>query len=269
MRFLLMICVAFIFAAGVLMIFSTTSAEAIELDLYQNTHLAIIKQIYYAMAGVTLATFAYHLGYHRVLQMSPYLFIAFSLFLALVLIPGVGREVNGSRRWLSIGGFSFQPSEFIKYIVPAFFIYRFQAYFSKAMSFQQFLKLIALPAIPVVLILVEPNNGTAAVVAMTIVVLCLLTGIPLKYWLLPLLVLGLVGGIFASQLPYVTGRLNVYLHPELDLKGRGHQPYQAKIAVGSGGLFEEGQGIAYKSSVIYLKLKMIILLLFSLKNLAL
>ncbi len=243
MRFLLIICVAFIFAAGVLMIFSTTSAEALELDLQHNSHQAIIRQLYYAMAGVALATFVYNLGYHRILQWSPQLFALFTIFLILVLIPGVGREVNGSRRWLSVAGFSFQPSEFIKYIVPAYFIYRFQTYFSqKTVSLLPFLRLVALPAIPVVLILVEPNNGTAAVVAMSVVVLCLLTGISLKYWALPLIVLAIVGGAFASQLPYVTGRINVYLHPELDLKGRGHQPHQAKIAVGSGGLFGRGPG---------------------------
>ena len=126
MRFLLMICVAFIFAAGVLMIFSTTSAEGLELDLQHNSHQAIIKQLYYAMAGVGLATLVYNLGYHKILQWSPQLFVLFTIFLILVLIPGIGREVNGSRRWLSVAGFSFQPSEFIKYIVPSYFIYRFQ-----------------------------------------------------------------------------------------------------------------------------------------------
>jgi cell division protein FtsW len=92
------------------------------------------------------------------------------------------------------------------------------------------------------LILVEPNNGTALVVAMTLVVLCLFIGVPLKYWAMPLCVLAIVGGVFASQLPYVTGRINAYLHPELDLRGKGHQPYQAKIAVGSGGVFGRGPG---------------------------
>ena len=52
----------------------------------------------------------------------------------------------------------------------------------------------------------------------------------------------LFGAVFASQLPYVTARLNVYLHPELDLKGKGHQPYQAKIAAGSGGMLGRGPG---------------------------
>lgn len=242
MRFLLMICIAAIFAIGVIMIFSTTSAEMLEMDPEKSGQQAVIKQFFYAMGGVALACVAYNVGYRRFLSWSPYLLAFFSFLLLLVLIPGVGRVVNGSRRWLSVGGLSFQPSEFVKYIVPAFFIHRFMLLDKFPWTFKQFLSLIAIPTIPVVLILVEPNNGTAAVVSVTIAVLCFLTRIPLKFWALPLFILGIVGGAFASQLPYVTGRINSYLHPELDLKGKGHQPYQAKIAVGSGGLFGRGPG---------------------------
>lgn len=242
MRFFLMICVATIFALGVLMIFSTTSAEMLEVDHLKSSPQAVIKQLYYAMAGVALATAVYNLGYRKVLQYSPWLLALFSLFLVLVLIPGIGREVNGSRRWLSVGGLSFQPSEFVKYLVPAYFIHRFMEYKKPVWTLLDFLKLIFVPAIPITLILIEPNNGTAAVVAITVAVLCFLTRIPLKFWALPLLVLALIGGTFALQLPYVAARLNSYLHPELDLKGKGHQPYQAKIAVGSGGVFGRGPG---------------------------
>lgn len=242
MRFLLIICVAAIFAVGVLMIFSTTSAEMLEVNYSKNTQQAVIKQLYYAMAGVILGTAVYNIGYLRFLKISPQLLLLFSFFLILVLIPGIGREVNGSRRWLSLAGLSFQPSEFVKYIVPAYFIHRYLSYDKSIWTFKQFLKFIIVPAIPIGLILIEPNNGTAAVVAITLAVLCYLTCIPLKYWAVPLLILALVGGLFALQLPYVTARLNSYLHPELDLKGKGHQPYQAKIAVGSGGVFGRGPG---------------------------
>lgn len=224
------------------MIFSTTSAEMLELDPLRSGPQAVIKQFYYAMGGVALACISYNIGYRRFLRWSPFLLGFFSFLLLLVLIPGVGRVVNGSRRWLSVAGFSFQPSEFVKYIVPAFFIHRFMLYDKYNWTFKQFLSFIAIPIIPVALILVEPNNGTAAVVSITLAVLCFLTRIPLKFWALPLFVLAILGGAFASQLPYVAGRLNAYLHPELDLKGKGHQPYQAKIAVGSGGLFGRGPG---------------------------
>src|ERR1700733_5248117 len=72
--------------------------------------------------------------------------------------------------------------------------------------------------------------------------MCVMARIRFKYWALPLMVLMIIGSISAYHLPYVTARLKVYLHPELDLKGKGHQPYQAKIAAGSGKFFGKGPG---------------------------
>lgn len=242
MRLLLIICTATIFAIGLVMIFSTTSAEVLDHDLDRNPNQAVVRQIYYALGGIALAFVAWRAGYRKLLMYSPQLLILFSFLLLLTLIPGIGREVNGSRRWLSLAGFSFQPSEFVKYIVPAYFIHSFLQLGDTRVTFKQFLKLVGIPAVPILLIMIEPNNGTAAVIASSLVILCLLTSIPFKYWALPLLALVLVGGVFAYHLPYVTARLKVYLHPELDLKGKGHQPYQAKIAAGSGGLLGRGPG---------------------------
>lgn len=97
-------------------------------------------------------------------------------------------------------------------------------------------------AIPMCLILVEPNNGTTAVIGGAMIILFLLMGVPARFWAVPLAIALILGGLFAAHLPYVGARLQVYLHPELDLKGKGHQPYQAKIAAGSGGLFGRGPG---------------------------
>lgn len=247
-RLLLLVCVSSIFVMGLVMIFNTTSAEI--LDLYssrpqlltRSTHQALFKQILFACIGLSLAIAAWKIGYRRFIAMSPYLMAFFCFLLVLTLLPGIGREVNGSKRWIIIGGFSFQPSEFIKYIVPAYMIHRLSQIDSTQMYLKDFLVLIAVLAVPILLILIEPNNGTAAVIGLVVIVVCILSRIPFKYWALPLLILIIIGGISAYHLPYVTARLNVYLHPELDLRGKGHQPYQAKIAAGSGQLLGLGPG---------------------------
>ena len=241
-RLILLIAATSIFALGLVMIFSTTSAEVLDHDLDRSTHQALVKQIYYAAAGIILAVVVGNIGYRRLLEYSAPLLAVFTLLLLLTLIPGIGREVNGSRRWLHFAGFSFQPSEFVKYLIPAYFIQRFLQFEQGQFFFRDFLKLVGIVAVPMLLILIEPNNGTTAVVAMTLVVLFLLTRITIKYWALPLLAFMVLGGAFAYHLPYVSARLKVYLHPELDLKGKGHQPYQAKIAAGSGKLFGKGPG---------------------------
>jgi cell division protein FtsW len=241
-RTLLLLIAFAIFSLGVIMIFSTTSAEILDHELDKNTHQALMKQLSYAVAGLVLAWTMVKLGYQKLLSYSAPLLAVFSFLLLLTLIPGIGREVNGSKRWLNIAGLSIQPSEFVKYVIPAYFIHHFLKYEEEAFYFRQFLKLVAIVSIPMLLILLEPNNGTTAVIAATLVALFLLTRIHFRYWAWPLLGFVLVVGTFASQLPYVSARLKVYLHPELDLKGKGHQPYQAKIAAGSGQLLGKGPG---------------------------
>lgn len=240
-RILLLLTASMIFSLGLVMIFSTTSAEILDLDLDKSTRQALLKQIYYALGGLMLALILIKAGYRNLLRYSTPLLACFTFFLLLTLIPGIGREVNGSRRWLNIAGLSFQPSEFVKYLVPAFFIDRLMKHEGE-FTFRDFIRLVGIVAVPMVLILVEPNNGTTAVVGMTLLVLFFLTRIKFRYWAWPLLGFTLVVGTFASQLPYVSARLKVYLHPELDLKGKGHQPYQAKIAAGSGKIWGKGPG---------------------------
>lgn len=243
--FLLVSC-AILFSLGVVMIFSTTSAEVLDLGLDKSTHQAFLKQLAYSFVGVFLAVLVYRIGYRQFLLYSPAFFLLFCILLLMTLLPGTGRVVNGSRRWLNIPGFSFQPSEFVKYVVPAFFIFRITAMDERVDTFWAFLKFLAPFALPLLLILIEPNNGTVAVIALTLVILCFLSRIPLKFWGLPLCMVALIGALFAAQLPYVSARLKAYLHPELDIRGKGHQPYQAKIAAGSGGLFGKGPGNSWQ-----------------------
>lgn len=244
MKYLLLVVVTAIFAMGLVMIYSTTSAEVLDHDLESSSHHGFVKQILFAGIGVALGASLWKLGYRKFVSISPGLLVLFIFLLVLTLIPGVGRVVNGSRRWIGVGGFSFQPSEFVKYVIPAFFIYRFIQL--ETFDYKKLLKILAIVAIPMGLILVEPNNGTVAVIGMTLFVMFLLTRVPMKFWAWPLVGFMLVGGAFAYHLPYVSARIKVYLHPELDLRGKGHQPYQAKIATGSGKMFGLGPGESWQ-----------------------
>lgn len=245
-RMLLLICAFAIFTFGLVMIFSTTSAEILDQGLLKNTNQALIRQIAYALIGISLGALTWRYGYQRVINLSPYLLAFFTFLLVLTLIPGIGKEVNGSKRWLGFAGLSFQPSEFVKYLVPACFIYYAIKNQAALNSFRPFIKLVGLVAIPIFLVLIEPNNGTTAVMGMTLLVLFWLMKVHFRFWALPLLIAISIGGIFAYHSPYVSGRIKVYLDPSSDLKGKGHQPYQAKIAAGSGELFGKGPGNSWQ-----------------------
>jgi cell division protein FtsW len=159
----------------------------------------------------------------------------------LVFIPGIGLQLNGARRWINIFGNSFQPSEFVKYLVPMFYIHKVVER-GGSLTFKEFIKLMALLCVPLSLILIEPDNGTVAIILSAMIALFILTRLRWLFWALPLLVLVTVGGVVASQMSHVPDRIRIYLHPELDLQGKGHQPHQAKIAAGSGKLVGKGFG---------------------------
>lgn len=234
--------VGLVFFLGLLMVFSTTSAEALDQQLTQGVHGALVKHLGYAAAGCALAYGVCRMGYRRCLALSPFLLFVLIILLVAALMPGIGREINGSKRWINFFGFSFQPSEFVKYVAPAFLIQAYIPLQGPHFNLRAFLQLIRPLAAAIALIVVEPNNGTALVIVVTLLVTCLLLRIPAKFWALPLVFCLVLGGLFASQLPYIQGRIYSYMHPELDLRGKGHQPYQAKIAVGSGGVWGKGPG---------------------------
>jgi cell division protein FtsW len=242
-RLMLIISIALIFAMGLIMVFNTTSADILDRSLDINVHQALVKQIIYAMLGCVVAAGAWFLGYKTLLKLSFPLLCFFIFLLVLVFVPGIGIMRNGSHRWIGAVGLTLQPSEFVKLLIPLYFI---QYYVSRkeasTLSFRDFLKVVGFLSVPMLLILVEPNNGTAGVIGFTLLTLFILTKVRTRYWLIPMSVLLVVGVIAASQLSYVSNRLEIYLHPESDLQGKGHQPYQAKIAAGSGGVFGRGVG---------------------------
>lgn len=240
---LALICISFLlFVMGLIMIFDTSAAEILDLGSSRGIYSALIKQIIFALLGCGLGFGVWVLGYQNILRLSFPLLCFFTFLLLLVFIPGIGVVANGARRWVGIGGYSIQPSEFVKYLIPIYYINEFLKTGSAGLSLRQFLRLIGTIAIPMLLILVEPDNRTTGIIGLTLLVMLTLTRVRFRYWALPMTILMVIGGVTAYKVPYVTKRINVYMNPELDLKGKGHQPYQAKIAVGSGGTLGKGPG---------------------------
>lgn len=239
---LLLTAVAAVFVMGLLMVFNTSSAEVLDLDLNRSTHQALFRQLCFCALGCLGACVAYYIGYRNVLRMGLPLLILVTFLLVLVFVPGIGMIKNGARRWLGIGGASFQPSEMAKLVIPIYFIQYILEQGKQALDWKRFLKVMLCVSVPLFLILIEPDNGTTGIIGLTLLALFVLTRIRFRYWAWPMLGLILVGLVAAVNVPYVYGRIQVYLHPETDLQGRGHQPYQAKIAAGSGQVFGRGLG---------------------------
>jgi len=241
-RTILLIAITLVFSIGLVMIFNTSSAEVLDLALQRSTHEALVRQILYAVLGCGVGFLAWTLGYRNLLKLSFPLLCFFTFLLLLALMPGIGIAANGARRWIGFAGYTIQPSEFVKQAIPLYFVHRIVSVDVDTLSFKEFLQIVAAVAAPMFLILLEPNNGTVAIIGVTLVALFVITGVRFKYWALPMLVAVVLCGFAATKMPYVSARIKVYFNPELDLLGRGHQPHQAKIAAGSGQLWGKGPG---------------------------
>jgi cell division protein FtsW len=236
----LILPVFLIFMAGLLMIFDASSGEIVDLASSKNLWSSFVRQLVWGGLATFCLLFVVKVGWETFFTHITTLYWIFVALLVFVFVPGLGVKVNGACRWVGVGPLHIQPSEFIKIILPAYFIRQCSTDPSIFQNFSSFAKLLAKVFIPVALIALEPNNGTAGVIALMIGVLTLVLGIPSRFWLMPLCLCAVGLVVFALSNSHVQYRLKTYLHPELDLKGKGHQPYQAKIAAGSGGIFGKG-----------------------------
>jgi cell division protein FtsW len=179
------------------------------------------------------------------------LFGSFAL-LVLVLMPGFGVVVNGARRWFAAGPIQFQPSELMK-IALILYVSRHLADHPKRMRhFRQALAPIAVTAGPAMLLIVaEPDLGTALVVAFTMTMLMVAAGLPMR-WLAIMAGLAVAGVLLmALAQPYQRARLTAFLNPWAAKSTAGFQAVQGQIALGSGGFFGVGLGKSVQK-ILYL-----------------
>ena len=238
MRFIAFVAVMTIFILGVVMIYNTSSAEILDRFLDQSLYASMLKQLLYACIGAIGGYTIIRLGYRKLLQWSPYILGLCIIALIALWIPHIGQKIHGACRWIRVGPLTFQPSEFVKWALLLYGVFALE----KPYDQKGYIRLACILLCPVILILLQPDHGSVAVIVMMLCALFFMTGIKMRYWVVPISIFLVVGGMVAYQIPYVKGRIAVYLHPDRDLLGKGHQPYQAKIAVGSGGLLGRGYG---------------------------
>lgn len=167
-----------------------------------------------------------------------------AVLLVLVIIPGVGVYLNGSRRWLSIAGMSFQPSEFAKLAV-VLYMATTLTYRGKRIKSLIFgiVPVLLVPGVVFLLILQQPNLSTAGSILITSLILIIIAGAKWRHILL-MLVGGIgVGGFYAWSAPYRRERLLSFTDPFAKMNDEGYQLAQSLIAFGSGGLFGMGLGM--------------------------
>ena len=171
------------------------------------------------------------------------LLFAGMLLLVAVLIPGLGHQVNGSRRWLPFGLFNLQASEPVKLFVIVYLAgYLVRHGETLRNSFQAFLKPLGLLAIVALLLLLEPDFGATAVMFATALGMLFLGGVRLGHFAVVLGAVGAIAATLAFTSPYRLQRLTTFLNPWADPFDSGFQLTQALIAIGRGEWFGVGLG---------------------------
>lgn len=234
---LLLGSVGLIAIIGALMVFSSTRGTSNE-----PANTAVLQRhLSFVAAGMTVMALTTMADYRRFRDWAPIFYGAVCVLLLGVISP-FGTEVNGAQAWFQMGPFQLQPSEFSK-IAVIIGLASLGAHFGADIDLRRLAVLLAVPGIPLFLIMLQPDPGTAMVfVAITMGVL-LVAGVRAKHIAgLTLLGLTAVVGLLSSGLlaDYQKDRLTVFLNPAAGLQAEAYNLNQSKIAIGSGGVLGKG-----------------------------
>ncbi len=165
------------------------------------------------------------------------------LLMIAVLIPGLGREINGAQRWFSLFGLTLQPVELLKPAVIIYMAYYMSSYPERLKHFASGLApMLVVLGISLSLLLLQPDFGSAVLLSTVCFAMWFVGGVPIRHMSLLLLTFVPIAGIAMVAAPYRMQRLTSFLEPWSDPYGSGYQLIQSMIAFGSGGLFGTGVG---------------------------
>jgi rod shape determining protein RodA len=220
---------------GVINLYSATS-------VLRGAHAEdYIQQIYWLVGGGILATMVGAIDYRHYERLGYALYAMGVVLLLLVFI--LGREIRGSSRWIYIGSYSFQPSEFMKlFLVIALAKYLHDDPKSEGRTLRDLIAPAAITAVPTALVLLQPDLGTALILAMVFVSTCALTRIQTRSLLALVVSVSILAPVFWSYglRGYQNERVNAWLNPNENILGYNWDPHQARIAVGNGGWLGQG-----------------------------
>jgi rod shape determining protein RodA len=212
----------------------------------QDPEYYLKRQLINVVIGIALAYGATLVDYRVLRAYTPILWGIGVLGLTAVLIPGLGSVVNGARSWISLpGGFQIQPAELAKLtiIVGMALILAEREAGEKGPSDRQVLYSLVVAAVPILLIVLQPDLGTVLIISAAVLSIIAISGARLR-WVIGLLVVGISGAYIAvasgEVSDYQLNRLRSFIDPYADPQASGYQLRQARITIGSGGLLGKG-----------------------------
>lgn len=233
-------------AFGLVMVYSASVAlpDNPKFARYTPTHF-LFRQSVFIVVSLVAATVALQVPVRLWEKWAPWLFVASLLLLVLVLIPGLGKGVNGARRWFALGGFSFQPSELAKLAICMYAAsYMVRKMDVKEKFVQAVWPMAVALAVVGLLLLAEPDMGAFMVIATIALGILFLGGVNGRMFLLVSCVLVAAFALMIVTSPWRAERIFAYLDPwnPAHAQGRAYQLTHSLIAFGRGELFGQGLG---------------------------
>ncbi len=226
---------------GLVIIASASMPYAAE--THGNPFYIVMRQLVFLVIGLLVGCVVYRIPIAFWERVALPLILVSLFCLALVLVPGIGKEVNGSRRWIDLGVLTVQVSEAVKLLIIVYLAgYLVRRGELVRESFHGFLRPLLLIGVASVLLLLEPDFGAAFVIVTTSLAMLFIAGVRVSQFLAMILSLSVVGLIVIVISPYRMRRLSSFLDPFSDPFDSGFQLTQSLIAIGSGGFSGLGLG---------------------------
>src|SRR4051794_6438362 len=229
-------------AAGAGMVYSARSPESL-LQGSGDPSFYLKRYVVFGLVGLAALHFLSRHGLRLVRAATPVMLVSSFVLCVAVMLPGIGVTVNGATRWLGAGSLQFQPSELLKLSLVLYSAQLLAARPRATRTLPGLIKpLLLVVGAACLLLLKQPDMGTAMVICFAIGTLLVAAGVPMRHLGLILGVLAFLALVFAILEPYRRARLTSFLNPWADAGDSGFQAVQALTAIGSGGLFGRGLG---------------------------
>ena len=246
----LLVVTTLLICIGIVMIYSSSSSYAYE--KFQDSAYYLKRHMVHFIIGLIFSLFVMRLDHRKIKKITKPLIIISILSLALVFIPGVGHEAGGARRWIRFGPIGFQPSEFAGLFLIIYLadILERKQHCIKSF-FYGFMPPFIISAFTVLLVLLQPDLGNAAIFFALLIIMFFVSGVNMSYFL-PFIIAFVPALYFLIiKVPYRLRRIVGYLDPWGDAQGAGFQIVQSFLALGSGGIFGVGLGCS-RQKLFYL-----------------
>ncbi|HZK40619.1 MAG TPA: rod shape-determining protein RodA [Atribacterota bacterium] len=232
----LLFAVVFLCFYGLLVLYSSTRLAA---TVGSDPYFFVKRQSLWALLGFILLIIIIFIDYHNLERYSKVLYFGAIVLLIMVIISG--RTTYGARRWLAIGPFDFQPSEFAKIALIAFLADFLSENKQKFDNFFYYLLPFAYTGLLILLVFMQPDLGTSLVYLAILIIMLFVAGVKIKYLVFTFLAaLSSVPILWTFLRDYQKNRIILFLNPNLDPLGGGYNVIQSRIAIGSGGFLGNG-----------------------------